>query len=301
MQLVCFAAQTIKSPCGMLMSSILQLGIPLILYDLCAQQTAGSLAKGLARLAENMMGVLICQQVVPPNDGRTHGPVECSSEWVGCGTTVWAHPTVSSSAPPSEWAVASQKSLSFFSTICSRSGPSTERNSQPAQSPTWLPPHLLTLEIWAKIMEKIIRAWCRQVRPLTWHLTCSFFFFNESEYKQIRQCRLHFGLNNYLRRSKKCMVNFLATLNRWLNTLEDTHVMLKACYCVTTDLLPGLVIGGGHQSRTKIRGIIWEVRNVCPDVFFFNLSHSCDYDITGILFGNFVTYRISLGLQSKHN
>lgn len=100
MQLVCFAAQTIKSPCGMLMSSILQLGIPLLLYDLCARQNTGSLAKGLARLAENMMGVLICQQVVPPNDGRTHGPVECSSEWVGCGTTVWAHPTVSSSAPP---------------------------------------------------------------------------------------------------------------------------------------------------------------------------------------------------------
>lgn len=84
----------------------------------------------------------------------------------------------------------------------------------------------------------------------------------------IRWCRLPFCPNDYFRRTKKCMVNFLATLNRWLNTLEDTHAMLKVCYCVTTDLLLGLVIGGGYQSRTKIRGIIWKVRNVCPDMCF---------------------------------
>lgn len=72
----------------MLMSCILLLNIPLALYDLCVQQTRGSLAMGLARLAENMMGVLICQQVVLLNDGRADSPVECSSEWVGCGMTV---------------------------------------------------------------------------------------------------------------------------------------------------------------------------------------------------------------------
>lgn len=72
----------------MLMSSILLLNIPLALYDLCVQQSRGSLVMGLARLAENMMGVLICQQVVLLNDGRADSPVECSSGWVGCGMTV---------------------------------------------------------------------------------------------------------------------------------------------------------------------------------------------------------------------
>lgn len=129
----------------------------------------------------------------------------------------------------SEWAVASQKSLSFFSTICSRSGPSTEWNSHPAHSPTWLPPQLLTFEICAEIMVKIIRAWCGQVRSLTWHLTCSFFFTNVNT--NIRQCRLHFCPNNYFRRTKKCMVNFLATLNRWLNTLDSCNVEgMLLCY-----------------------------------------------------------------------
>lgn len=45
---------------------------------------------GLARLAENTMGVLICRQVVLLNDGRVDSPVECSSGWVGCGLTVSA-------------------------------------------------------------------------------------------------------------------------------------------------------------------------------------------------------------------
>ena len=67
------------------MSSILLLNIPPTLYDLCVQQSRGSLVMGLARLAENMMGVLICQQVVLLNDGRVDSPVECSSGWVGCG------------------------------------------------------------------------------------------------------------------------------------------------------------------------------------------------------------------------
>lgn len=101
-QPVCFNGWTNKSPCGMLMSCILLLNIPLALYDLCVQQTRGSLAMGLARLAENMMGVLICQQVVLLNDGRADSPVECSSEWVGCGMTVWAHLLLRCSF--SEWA-----------------------------------------------------------------------------------------------------------------------------------------------------------------------------------------------------
>ncbi len=61
------------------MSGILLLNIPLALYDLCVQQSRGSLVMGLARLAENMMGVLICRQVVWLNDGRADSPVECSS------------------------------------------------------------------------------------------------------------------------------------------------------------------------------------------------------------------------------
>lgn len=54
---------------------------------------------GLARLVENMMGVLICQQLVWPNDGRADSPVECSSGWVGCGMTVWDHPPSPPVAP----------------------------------------------------------------------------------------------------------------------------------------------------------------------------------------------------------
>ena len=98
-RLVCFTGWTIKSPCGMLMSGVLLLNIPLALYDLCVQQSRGSLVMGLARLVENMMGVLICQQVVLLNDGRADSPVECSSGWVGCGMTVWARPSFSYSAP----------------------------------------------------------------------------------------------------------------------------------------------------------------------------------------------------------
>lgn len=100
------------------------------------------------------------------------------------------------------------------------------------------------------------------------HLAPDLQFFLINVNTNLRQCRLHLCPNNYFRRTKKCMVNFLATPNRWLNNLEDTHAVLKVCYCVTRDLLPGLVIGGGHQSRTKIRGIIWKVGNVCPDMCF---------------------------------
>lgn len=102
-QLVCFSGWTIESPCGMLMSCILLLNIPLALYDMCVQQSRGSLVMGLARLAENMMGVLICQQVVLLNDGRADSPVECSSGWVGCGITVWAPPLLPQGSF-SEWA-----------------------------------------------------------------------------------------------------------------------------------------------------------------------------------------------------
>lgn len=91
--LVCFSGWGVKIPCGTLMSSILPLNIPQALYDLCVQQSRRSLVMGLTRLAENMMGVPICRQVVFLNDGRASSPVECSLEWVGCGMTVWAHPT----------------------------------------------------------------------------------------------------------------------------------------------------------------------------------------------------------------
>ena len=57
-------------------------------YDVCVQQSSGSLVMDLARLLGNMMGVLICQQVVLLNDGRVDRPVECFSGWVGCGMTV---------------------------------------------------------------------------------------------------------------------------------------------------------------------------------------------------------------------
>lgn len=68
-QLVCFPGWPIKSPSGMLMSSTLLLNIPQGLYELCVQQSRGSLVMGLTRLAENMMGVLMCWQVVLLNDG----------------------------------------------------------------------------------------------------------------------------------------------------------------------------------------------------------------------------------------
>lgn len=51
------------------MSSTLLLNIPQGLYELCVQQSRGSLVMGLTRLAENMMGVLMCWQVVLLNDG----------------------------------------------------------------------------------------------------------------------------------------------------------------------------------------------------------------------------------------
>lgn len=38
----------------------------------------------LAGLVENMMGVLVCQQVVLLNDGRA----DSLAGWVGCGMTV---------------------------------------------------------------------------------------------------------------------------------------------------------------------------------------------------------------------
>lgn len=41
------------------MSSVLLPNIPPALYDLCVQQSRGSLVMGLTRLAENMMGVPI--------------------------------------------------------------------------------------------------------------------------------------------------------------------------------------------------------------------------------------------------
>lgn len=52
----------------------------------------------ISRPAENMMGVLICRQVVLLNDGRADSPVECSSGWVGCGMTVWGKPLPSFSS-----------------------------------------------------------------------------------------------------------------------------------------------------------------------------------------------------------
>ena len=144
MQLVCLICWTIQTPCGMLMSSVLKLNIPLTLYDLCVQQSRGSLVMGLARLAENMMGVLICQQVVLLNDGRAGSPVECSSGWVGCGLTVWATPY-----PPlpllecsfTEWAWPSWKKRRFFSTtVWARRRPGIGWNTLPVHAPTWLPP-----------------------------------------------------------------------------------------------------------------------------------------------------------------
>lgn len=89
-QLVCFPGWPIKSPSGMLMSSTLLLNIPQGLYELCVQQSRGSLVMGLTRLAENMMGVLMCWQVVLLNDGWADTVVECSPEWMRCGMTVWA-------------------------------------------------------------------------------------------------------------------------------------------------------------------------------------------------------------------
>lgn len=64
-----FAGLAIKSACGMLMRSVLLPNIPRDLYDPRVRQTRGSLVMGLTRLAENMMGVLICWQVVLLNDG----------------------------------------------------------------------------------------------------------------------------------------------------------------------------------------------------------------------------------------
>lgn len=131
-RLVCFTGWTIKSPCGMLMSSVLLLNIPLALYDLCVQQSRGSLVMGLARLAENMMGVLICQQVVLLNDGRVDSPVECSSGWVGCGMTVWARPSFSYSAPSVNEPKPRWKLWALFPpppTICARRRPRSEWNS----------------------------------------------------------------------------------------------------------------------------------------------------------------------------
>lgn len=73
-------------------------------------------------------------------------------------------------------------------------------------SPTWLPPHLLTFEIWAKIMEKNNTGvmWTSEVAHLAPDL--QFFFMNVNT--NIGQCKLHFCPDNYFRRTKKCMVNF---------------------------------------------------------------------------------------------
>lgn len=154
-QLVCFTGWTIKSPCGMLMSSILLFSIPLALYDLCVQQSRGSLVMGLARLAENMMGVLICQQVVLPNDGRADSPVECFSGWVGCGTTIWAHPAFSFSATSVNEPRPHGKLWAFFPTVCARRRPGIS-NLHKLLPGCLLPPHLLDMRgdngrmIWAK-------------------------------------------------------------------------------------------------------------------------------------------------------
>lgn len=73
---------------------ILRLNIPTVtFYDLCEQQSRGALVMGLSRLAENMMGVLICKQVVLLNDGGADRSAECLSEWVGWGLTVWTPPS----------------------------------------------------------------------------------------------------------------------------------------------------------------------------------------------------------------
>lgn len=87
-------------------------------------------------------GGLICQQVVSLNDGRADSPVECSSEWVGCGMTVWGHPTFSRGAPSVNETRPHGKLWAFFPplAICSRRRPRIGWNSQPAQALTWLPP-----------------------------------------------------------------------------------------------------------------------------------------------------------------
>lgn len=69
----------------MLVSSILLINIPLTLYDtVCVYSSPEAcLVMELPRLAKNMMGVLICRQVVSLNDGRADSFVECSSGWGG--------------------------------------------------------------------------------------------------------------------------------------------------------------------------------------------------------------------------
>lgn len=97
-----------ECPCGMLMSSFWLLHTPLSLYDLCVQQSRGSLVMGLARLAEDMMGVLMCQQVVLPNDGRAG----VGGMWDDC-----LRPPLSN-VPPFLHSSFSELSLSLFSPQC---------------------------------------------------------------------------------------------------------------------------------------------------------------------------------------
>lgn len=76
----------------------------------------------LASLAESMMGVLICQQVVLVNDGQAGSPVECSSGWVGCGMTVLVPPP-SASAPEVNEPSPPGKCSAFFPLFVQGGGP----------------------------------------------------------------------------------------------------------------------------------------------------------------------------------
>lgn len=147
----------------MLMSRILLLNIPLTFYDLCVQQSRGSLVMGLSRLTMNMMGVLIFQQVVLLNDGQADSPVECSSGWVGCGMTVWAPPHslfLLLQCSLSEWALASTVEL-FFPLFVQGGGPELTGipNLHKLLPGCLLPPHL---DMWGD-NDRMIRAKWRRV------------------------------------------------------------------------------------------------------------------------------------------
>lgn len=84
------------------MSSVLLPNIPRALYDLHVQQSRGSLVMGLTRLAENMMGVPICQQVVLLNDGRAAQPCGMLPGGWDVGYLCEPSPARSSRAPSGE-------------------------------------------------------------------------------------------------------------------------------------------------------------------------------------------------------
>lgn len=65
--------------------------------------------------------------------GEQRSPVECSSEWVGCGISVRAHPARSSCAPSGERACRPHRKTLFFP-VCQRRRQGTDWNSGPAQA-----------------------------------------------------------------------------------------------------------------------------------------------------------------------